>query len=73
MVQKSGWIFTTNQQTQNNMPHFPFTSNHPQHCLTNIPFFLARRIFIIVENENVKEKRFKKLKITLLEQKYPSR
>ena len=27
-------------------------------CLTNIPFSLARRIFTIVENENVKEKCF---------------
>ena len=49
----------------------PFTSNHPRHCLTNIPFSLARRICTIVENENVKEKRFKELKRTLLEQKYP--
>ena len=38
------------------------TSSHPRHCLTNIPFFLAKRIFTIVENENVKEKRFKELK-----------
>ena len=49
----------------------PFTSNHPGHCLTNIPFSLARRICTIVENENVKEKRNKELKKTLLEQKYP--
>ena len=49
-----------------------FTSNHPPHCLTNIHFSLARRICTIVENENVKEKRFKELKKkTLLEQKYP--
>ena len=41
------------------------------HCLTNIPFSLARRIYTIVENENVKEKHFKELKRTLLEQKYP--
>ena len=42
--------------------YVPFTSSHPRHCLTNIPFFLAKRIFTIVENENVKEKRFKELK-----------
>ena len=51
----------------------PFTSNYPRHCLTNIPFSLARRISEIVENENVKEKRFKELKKTLLEQKYLGR
>ena len=75
MINKNGtkvWMDIYNKPTDSKR-YAPFTSNHPQHCLTNIPFFLARRIFIIVENENVKEKRFKKLKITLLEQKYPSR
>ena len=46
-------------------------SNHPRHCLTNIPFSLPRRICTIAENGSVKEKRFKELKRTLLEQKYP--
>ena len=50
-----------------------FTSNQPQHCLTSIPFSFARRICTIVENENVKEKPFKELKKTLLEQKTISR
>ena len=69
MVQKSGWIFTINQQISKR--YVPFTSNHPRDCLTNIPFSFARRICTIVENENVKEKRFKELKKTLLEQNYP--
>ena len=30
--------------------YVPFTSNHPRHCLTNIPFSPARRICTIVEN-----------------------
>ena len=47
-------------------------SNHPWHCLRNIPFSLARRICTVDENENVKEKCFKELKRTLLEQKYPN-
>ena len=47
------------------------TSNHPRHCLTKIPFSLTRRICTIVENVNVKEKCFKELKKTLLQQKYP--
>ena len=36
----------------------------------NIPFSLARRIYTIVENENVKEKHFEELIKTLLEQKH---
>ena len=51
--------------------YVPFTSNHIQHCLTDIPFSLARRICTIVENKNIKEKCLKELKKTLLEQKCP--
>ena len=36
-------------------------SNHPRHCLTNIPFSLARKICTIVEDENVTEKYSKEL------------
>ena len=39
-----------------------FTSNQPQHCLTNIPFSLEKTICTIVENETIKEKCLKKLK-----------
>ena len=51
--------------------YVPFTSNHIQHCLTDIPFSLARRICTIVEDKNIKEKCLKELKKTLLEQKCP--
>lgn len=51
--------------------YVPFMANYSRHCLTNIPFSLARTTCIIVENENIKEKWFKELKTTLLEQKCP--
>ena len=70
MVQKSEWLFTTNQQTQIDMSHLRETT-HSKHCLANILFSLARRICTIVQNENVKEKGFKELKKALLERKYP--
>ena len=73
MINKSGtkiWMDIYNKPTDSKR-YVPFTSNHPRHCLTNILFSLARRTCTIVENENVKEKRFKELKKTLLEQKYP--
>ena len=50
--------------------YVPFKSNHPRHCLTDIPFSLARTKYTTVKNENVKEKRFKELKKTLLEENY---
>ena len=34
-----------------------FTLNHSWHCLTNIPFSIARRIYKVAENESIKEKR----------------
>ena len=73
MINKSGkklWMDIYNKPTDSKR-YVPFTSNHPQHCLTNILFSLARKIYTIAENENVKEKRFKELNKTLLEQKYP--
>ena len=73
MINKSGtkiWIDIYNKPTDSKR-YVSFTSNHPRHCLTNIPFSLARWICTIAENENVKEKSFKELEKTLLEQKYP--
>ena len=73
MINKSGtkiFMDIYNKQTDSRR-YVLSTSNHPWHCLTNIPFSLARRICTVVENENVKVKCFKELKRTLLEQKYP--
>ena len=50
--------------------YVPFTSNHLRRCSTNISLFLARRVCTILENDDIKEKHFKELKRTLLEQKY---
>ena len=73
MINKSGtkiFMDIYNKQTDSRR-YVLSTSNHPWHCLTNIPFSLARRICTVVENENVNEKRSKELKRKLPEQKYP--
>lgn len=73
MINKDGtkiWMDIYNKPTDAKR-YVPFTSNHPRHCLTNIPFSLARRISTIVEKENIKNQRFTELKHLLLEQKYP--
>ena len=44
MINKSGtkiWMDIYNKPTHSKR-HVSFTSNHPRHCLTNIPFSLAR-------------------------------
>ena len=50
-----------------------FESNHPKHCLKNIPFSLARRICMITEKDSLKEIKLKELETLLLEQHYPGR
>ena len=45
-INKSGtqvWMAIYNKPTDSKQ-YVPFTSNHPRHCLTNVPFSLARRI-----------------------------
>ena len=46
-------------------------SNHPQHCLKNIPFSFARRICMIAEKDSLKETKLKELETLVLEQHYP--
>ena len=53
--------------------YVPFNSSHPKHCLINIPFSLARRICMIVENEKSRTNKLKELKQTLRRQKYPEK
>ena len=48
-------------------------SNHPKHCLKNIPFSLACRICMIAEKDSLKEIKLKELETLLLEQHYPER
>ena len=48
-----------------------YLSNHPKPCLKNIPFCLARRICMIVENKNVRYMKLKELRTILKTQKYP--
>ena len=49
----------------------PFTSSHQKHCKPNIPFYLARRICTIAENNAEKLKNLKNLKINLSKYHYP--
>ena len=48
-----------------------FGSFHPHKTLTNIPFTLARRVCIIVSDDDVRDFRYSELKEWLLRKKYP--
>ena len=73
MINKSGTkiLMDIYNKLTDSKPYVPFTSNHPRHFLTNTTFSLARRIRTIVQNENTKEKLFKKLKKNIARTKYP--
>ena len=70
MINKSGRKFLMDvcNKPADSKRYVPFMSNHPRHCLTDIPFSFASIICTFVENENVKEKRFKEVKRALLEE-----
>ena len=40
----------------------PYSTIHPEHCLTNIPFVMARRICTVRENNSLKNKHLRMLK-----------
>ena len=48
-----------------------FSSCHPRHTKINIPYNLARRLKIIISEQNVLINRMKELKLFLLKQNYP--
>ena len=47
-----------------------YLSNYPKTCLVNISFCLARRICMIVENENIRSMKLKELWAILKTQQY---
>ena len=59
------------QQTSKLKTIGPIYAKLPTALFNKYTVLFARSICTIVENENVKEKRFKGLKQTFLEQKYP--
>ena len=51
--------------------YVPFSSNHPHHSKKSIPFTLARRICVRVENNITKQKHVEEFKETLWKEEYP--
>ena len=73
LITKSGkkiWMNIYSKPTDSKR-YVSYLSNHPKPCLKNIPFCLARRICMIVENKNVRYMKLKELRTILKTQKYP--
>ena len=52
--------------------YVPFTSAHTRQTKTNIPYTLARRIQMLVDDSSIRQVRFAELKDTLLNKGYPA-
>ena len=52
--------------------YLPYTSSHPRRTENNIPYNLARRICMIVENQDIRKRRLCDLKQILLRKQYPA-
>ena len=73
MVKKEGTRLTTDiyYKPTDSFKYLPYTSSNPRHTKNNIPYNLALRICMIIQNREKREQRLQELKYILLSKKYP--
>ena len=76
MIRKDDTHLTTDiyYKPTDSFQYLPYTSSHPRHTKNNIPYNLARRICMIVENQYIRKWRLYDLydKQILLRKQYPA-
>ena len=74
MIRKDNTHLTTDiyYKLTDSFQYLPYTSSHPRHTKNNIPYNLARRICMIVENQDIRKRRLYDLKQILLRKQYPA-
>ncbi|CAH3117113.1 unnamed protein product, partial [Porites lobata] len=74
MIRKDKTHLTTDiyYKPTDSFQYLPYTSSHPRHTKNNIPYNLTRRICMIVENQDIRERRLDDLKQILLRKQYPA-
>ncbi|CAH3178618.1 unnamed protein product, partial [Porites evermanni] len=74
MIRKDKTHLTTDiyYKPTDSFQYLPYTSSHPRHTKNNIPYNLARRICMIVENQDIRKRRLDDLKQILLRKQYPA-
>ena len=72
MIRKDDTHLTTDiyYKPTDSFQYLPYTSSHPRHTKNNIPYNLARRICMIVENQDKRKRRLYDLKQILLRKQY---
>ena len=74
MIRKDNTHRTTDiyYKPTDSFQYLPYTSSHPRHIKNNIPYNLARRICLIVEDQDIRKHRLHDLKQILLRKQYPA-
>ena len=74
MIRKDNTHLTTDiyYKPTDSFQYLPYTSSHPRHTKNNIPYNLARRICMIVEDQGIRKRRLQDLKQILLRKQYPA-
>ncbi|RMX48348.1 hypothetical protein pdam_00011136 [Pocillopora damicornis] len=74
MIRKDNTHLTTDiyYKLMDSVQYLPSTSSHPRHIKNNIPYNLARRICLIVEDQDIRKYRLHDLKQILLRKQYPA-
>ena len=74
MIRKDNTHLTTDiyYKLMDSFQYLPSTSSHPRHIKNNIPYNLARRICLIVEDQDIRKHRLHDLKQILLRKQYPA-
>ncbi|CAH3036372.1 unnamed protein product [Pocillopora meandrina] len=72
MIRKDNTHLTTDiyYKLMDSFQYLPSTSSHPRHIKNNIPYNLARRICLIVEDQDIRKHRLHDLKQILLRKQY---
>ena len=74
MIRKHNTHLTTDicYKPTDSFQYLLYTSSHPRHTKNNIPYNLARRICMIVENQDIRKRRLHDFKQILLRKQYPA-
>ena len=74
MIRKDNPHLTTDiyYKPTDSFQYLPYTSSHPRHTKNNIPYNLARRICMIIDNQEIRKRRLHDLKQILLTKQYPA-
>ena len=72
MIRKDKTHLTTDiyYKPTDSFQYLPYSSSHPRHTKDNIPCSLPRRIYMIVENQDIRKRRLDDLKQILLRKQY---